>query len=1239
MGAIFLYFPLSGPTDLDVMSFPQAIQSPAIRDLFDLPERVNKSDFVLELTSGVEQAQQTVETYVPTPGLVDAFDRSLHLVGSALRDARSKASYLHGSFGSGKSHFMAMLSLLLADSEAAWRLPEFHPLREKHAFLGKKKLLQLHFHMIGAESLEQKLLGGYVEHVRKHHPEADLPGVYADEELFDNARSMMEKVGEEKFLGALGGEKKGWGALAQGWTRERFEAHATSTDLKLREALFSKLVSVWFPAYTEAKRFVDIDSGLAALARHAQGLGYDGVVLFLDELILWLSHRASEAGWLHNEVQKIVKLVESQDSSRALPIVSFIARQRNLAEMVGKMHSGAENQLLHDSLAHWEGRFDTITLEDRDLPAIVEKRILKPRGPEVPQLLDDAFAALRREAGSSFDTLLGQQDAAAFRKLYPFSPALVSALVALSNTLQRQRTAIKLLMELLVEHMGDLRLGEVVRVGDLFDVLAGGEEPADGVMRARFASAKEVYKHQLLPLIQESNGTNTPERCQRLRPEHPLRLGCSGCKESQCRTDNRLVKTLLIAALVPEVPELKELTASRLYQLNHGSIKVMIRGTEASVVTQKLRKWAASIAQLHVGSEKDPTVAVRLEGVDLKPILERYAREDSAGARQRLVREVLFEALGMDAVEGTYCVEKLEWRGTRRSGAIVFGNVRALRPEMLRCEEEHDFRLVIDYPFDDAGKTPNDDLAALERFQEQESSWTLVWIPHFFSESINQLLGELVVLGHILGSRDTQREAVSHLTVENQSRALNDLDSLRRQKKSRLLQALGQAYGLERVQESDIDSSQKVERHLLVLRAGAQHPQPELAANLATAKDKYIEALLAIRYPRHPHFTKPLTPKRVESLVETFASLVAAEGNHLPADRELRGEMLGTLAALGLVRCAETSIHLVEDKLLAPLDRRRIQEGVERPRVDEVRAWLEEGYRMGLQPEAEDLVVRCYALWARRTLEIDGRPYDSQRKSGALPGYAVLEKPELPSEQEWLTALNVAGQCFGVALAGRYRSPDNLNRLRTLLDERLERCAAAVQQLPALLEQRAAELGLGGDFDRFTTAAFAARLVADLRGQSAVEQVRVLAASKPVTSGQAVGRHTDSAPLLVQKLGDDLVFGVFAQLRGRANELPGAAEVVEEVARAVRQDELHQPLATRLAELALRGQRLLSPAAAPARPEPTARVLASSRIEARGVEQVRQRLSEVVAELEARLAESDVDDVELVGSLTLRTLK
>lgn len=105
-----------------------------VRDLFDLPAQVRKGDFFVKLSEGVEHPKETAETYVVTPALRDAFDRALALVGSALRDGRSQASYLHGSFGSGKSHFMALLSLLIEGSEEAWRVPELHDLRAKHAF-------------------------------------------------------------------------------------------------------------------------------------------------------------------------------------------------------------------------------------------------------------------------------------------------------------------------------------------------------------------------------------------------------------------------------------------------------------------------------------------------------------------------------------------------------------------------------------------------------------------------------------------------------------------------------------------------------------------------------------------------------------------------------------------------------------------------------------------------------------------------------------------------------------------------------------------------------------------------------------------------------------------------------------------------------------------------------------------------------------------------------------------------
>jgi len=132
----------------------------SVRDLFDLPEQIRKGDFVLKLSEGIEDPRTTADTYVVTPKLAQAFDHALTLVGSALRDGRSQAAYLHGSFGSGKSHFMAMLSLLLAGHEAAWRLPELHPLRAKHGFVGQKRLLELHFHMIGQESIEAAVLAG-----------------------------------------------------------------------------------------------------------------------------------------------------------------------------------------------------------------------------------------------------------------------------------------------------------------------------------------------------------------------------------------------------------------------------------------------------------------------------------------------------------------------------------------------------------------------------------------------------------------------------------------------------------------------------------------------------------------------------------------------------------------------------------------------------------------------------------------------------------------------------------------------------------------------------------------------------------------------------------------------------------------------------------------------------------------------------------------------------------------------
>lgn len=1213
----------------------------AVKELFDLPESIHKIGFVQVLSEAVERPKSTAETYVVTPRLLEAFDKALKLVGNAMKTGRSQAAYLHGSFGSGKSHFMALLSLMLSENEEVWRVPEFHGLRERHSFVGTKKLLQLHFHLTGANSLEEVIFAKYISFVRARHPKATIPGVFADEELFENARRLLEELGEEAFFQPMNAgveEEDEWGEFggAARWTLERFEAVTRSTDPKEREELFSALVSTRFSAFAqESKKFVDLDSGLGVIGRHAKDLGYDGVVLYLDELILWLASRASDVSWFHNEVQKMVKLVEAQESDRSIPFVSYIARQRDLAEMVGEDYAGAENARVRDSLNWSEGRYETIRLEDRDLPAIAEKRVLRLKEPEAgKKALDEAFERMRRAAGPSWQTLMGQLDATDFRRLYPFSPALVEALVALSNSLQRERTAIKLLTEILVEHAEDLEMGELVGVGDLFDVLAGGEDTADGVMKSRFESAKQLYNYQFLPLIQQAHGTDTAEKCQRLRPDHPARIGCSNCSNKACRADNRLIKTLLISSLVPEVSVLKDVTASRLVQLNHGSLKVPIPGTEASLATQKLKNWASQIGQLHVGSQTDPSVRVQLEGVELAPILEQAARVDTAGARQRVLRDLLFEAMGVDRIADWGRDHVEEWRGTRRLGHIRFGNVRKMGEEQLRCPDNHDWRLIVDYPFDEPNFGPRDDEEVIEKFMEKgDGSWTLVWLPHFFSEPINKMLGELVILEHILESTSTARGYVSHLSVENQNRAMNDLQNLRTQKQSRIRQVLEKAYGLAKLKEDDpdLDHSQMSEQHLVVLKPGAR-VQPHIAANLADALTAYVPALLEARYPRHPKFTKKLTKNRVEDLVRKFGEIIDAEDKRIPADKNLVEEMRGTLAELGLVRVTETGVHLLEERTLQELEKKRNQQGSDRPEVSEVRRWIDESKKMGLDTIALDLVVRCYARWSARTFVDADQPYEPV-PGKPLPEHVVLEKPDLPSPAQWNTALSMAGAALGFTFAGRALHADNLKRFEAEVRAKLKAVASHVTRLPGLLEEWTGAFGIESA-DRVETAVSADALLSSLDGKSGKGMVESLAAYTPKTSAKAVGHSVGAAEEVANVLSESLVLGVFQQLEARAGELTGAAELLEQVAQVLRQDEVNVKLAPRLKQLAHEGQRMLA-GPPPPPPKPGTEVLAQARVSAKGRAAVRAELEKAVKAIEEAV-EKGGDAVELTGHLELR---
>src|SRR5438067_7495066 len=99
-----------------------------LREILDLPEQVKKSDFVVRLAEDVERPEALLDRYAITDDLVHAFDKGLGLARDAIREKRSTASYVHGSFGSGKSQFMGVLSLMLSNNQTPWKHPKLHQL-------------------------------------------------------------------------------------------------------------------------------------------------------------------------------------------------------------------------------------------------------------------------------------------------------------------------------------------------------------------------------------------------------------------------------------------------------------------------------------------------------------------------------------------------------------------------------------------------------------------------------------------------------------------------------------------------------------------------------------------------------------------------------------------------------------------------------------------------------------------------------------------------------------------------------------------------------------------------------------------------------------------------------------------------------------------------------------------------------------------------------------------------------
>jgi len=807
-----------------------------ITEAFELPTRdeITALRFVIKLEdSSEEEKRRLIRDYVLTPQVRLELPTILKNMRSVYHQTGDLGRFIHGSFGSGKSHFMSILGLLCEGDALAWSKDD--PLiqaqaTEHRGWLKQAALLVVRLHMLSATrrgtGFDRAMYTAFNQAL-KRQGKAEF--------IFLNTRGVLDDARQEAArYGELFWQRMRDAGVAE--SAEHFEQMAGGSTER-QERLSRQYLDFSGRNPDSAGLDPNWGEGLQRMATHARAQGFGGLVFLVDEFLLWLGEK-DRASFVE-AINQLNTLVDHNTGPRAVPIYVFVARQRNVKEFFPDM---AQEDALHRHLDHHSKRFELTTLQDVDLRHIVRERVLRRRHPEAVQAVVDGLAERHRRL---IHTLMRDvEDGVGYLKdVYPFHPALIEMLIDISSLMQRERSALRLLYELLVIHYPDLPLGEFLPVGSAFEAIF----PEAGVEgNKRLADLKAV--HQLY--------------YTRFRPaldllSRPLEEGGIGLPTARRRVLDQLIKTALLAEVSPRLKGSSGLDIQRLVQLNDADVAGFTERGKITSAYQDLVELSRKVQgplQLS-GQGGTALVGIVLQGVNFGELLAR-ARTHVDNHNKRLVTfySVLKQALGLankpglaDGHEGVF---EVRWRGTRRRGSIRFDNIRTMSNAQFRVRDGEEFRLIIDYPWDEPGHTADDDQKRAQDVRRRDGeSLTLCWLPRHLTQNEQEVILSLAA-ARFLSTLEGQEELLRNLSASDRQRIVEQATSLAHTEETQLGAILLEVYK---------DHGRVV---ALISDVGPRVPETQLQKNL----EHFSVSLLDRKYPSHPDFLMEPTPEALRKL-------------------------------------------------------------------------------------------------------------------------------------------------------------------------------------------------------------------------------------------------------------------------------------------------------------------------------------------------------------------------------------
>ncbi len=844
-----------------------------ITQAFDLPARedITALGFVVRLSE--EEDQKLVADYVITPKVAEELPAILKAMRHTFKARTDLGRFVHGSFGSGKSHFLSFLGLMLEGKASSWAKddPTIRALSGEHRpWLEDAKLLVVRLHMLtttgGQGSGFDRAVYEAANAALQHRGKAPFEFLNV-EGVLSEARREAELFGTQfwKRLEEAGivGSRDEFEAMAVGAADEREALARALLQWKGRDATTAGVDPSWAV-------------GLRKLCEHVKAQGFGGLVLLVDEFLLWLREKSGPE--FERAINQLTVMVDHADGARAVPLFTFVARQRNIEEFFPDL---VEERQLHEHLGHHAKRFELTELEDVELRHVCRGRVLRRR-PEYEAEVSRVVDALAKDYEKILPSILQQADIGYLRDVYPFHPALIEMLIDVSSLMQRDRTALRLLYELLVIHNADLPLGKLLPVGRAFDAIfpRAGVEGSKRVEDLR--AIHRTYYQRFSPAMDKM-----------LRDAEAAKGDFDATRRGVLDT---IVKTALLAEVSPRLKGTGSMSIERLVRLNDAEVTGETDRSKFNRVYQDLLDLSRIVPgaiQLS-GQGKDASVSVILQGVNFGEILDR-ARSRVMGqknVRLRTFYKVLLPALRLKE-EKLGEKHDVEWRRTPRRGSVDVENIRELPNAAFKIRPGGEYRILIDYPWDEPGySVADDEQRAADVRKRDGTSLTACWLPRHFTQSELAFLDDLAALEELTGS--AQEELIRDFGPNERAQIVEQANNQAQNLRQSLQQKLGEVY--------------RDHGRIVALTTGIEATVP--AGELGEIIDRLARVLLDRQYPMHPAFGAKPEPETLRLLCDWLAR-AAEKQDQMEVFTDEEAKVLRTLGdPLELVSMGQTRAQL-----------------------------------------------------------------------------------------------------------------------------------------------------------------------------------------------------------------------------------------------------------------------------------------------------------------------------------------